>query len=103
MNRNEHLLTTLAEECAEIQKAVSKALRFGLKDGYPGTDRTNAQDIAREYVDQVAVVDMCRDAGILVQPGESKAMYDAKKIKVRHYMEYAKTTGALQTDTPDTE
>lgn len=31
MNKAEHLLTCLAEECAEIQQAVSKALRFGVE------------------------------------------------------------------------
>ena len=34
MNREEHLLTILSEECAEVIKDVSKALRFGLDD-YP--------------------------------------------------------------------
>ena len=48
MNRTEHLLACLAEECAEVAQAVGKALRFGLDDGYPGTDRKNADDIAKE-------------------------------------------------------
>lgn len=45
MNLKEHLLTVLSEECAEVQQAVSKALRFGAKDSRPGTDSTNAQEI----------------------------------------------------------
>ena len=36
MNKAEHLLATFAEECAETQQAIGKALRFGHKDGYPG-------------------------------------------------------------------
>jgi len=95
MNTKEHLLTCLAEECAEIQQAVSKALRFGLDDGYPGADTTNAKDIAREYVDLVAVIDLCREHGIIGQPGDSKAMYDAKRERVKQFMRYARERGAL--------
>ena len=54
MNKTEHLLACLAEECAEVQHAVAKALRFGLDDGYPGAASTNAQDIAREFADVLA-------------------------------------------------
>ena len=35
MNKQEYLLTCLSEECAEIQQAVSKALRFGLDNYNP--------------------------------------------------------------------
>jgi len=48
MNKTEYLLVCLAEECAEIQQAVDKALRFGLDVGFPGGKTTNAQDISRE-------------------------------------------------------
>ena len=95
MNTKEHLLICLSEECAEIQHAVSKALRFGTEDWNPKTDATNAQDIAREYVDLVAVIDLCREHGIIGQPGESKAMYEAKRERVKEFMGYARETGAL--------
>lgn len=95
MNTKEHLLTCLAEECAEIQQAVSKALRFGLDDGAPWADTTNAQDIESEYVELVAVIDLCREHGIIVQPGDSKEMYDAKRDRVKKYMLYARERGAL--------
>jgi len=40
MNRMEHLLAVLAEECAEVAQRCSKAQRFGMHqkqalDGYP--------------------------------------------------------------------
>lgn len=95
MNKTEHLLACLMEECAEIQQAAAKALRFGLQDGYPGAETTNAQDIAREVTDLIAVIDLCREHGIFGQPSEAKAMYDKKRQRVAEFMEYAKTTGAL--------
>ena len=95
MNTTEHLFTCLAEECAEVQQAVSKALRFGLADGYPGADTTNAQDIARELIDIIAVTDLLREHGIIPYPGESTSMYELKKARVKKFMKYAKTTGAL--------
>ncbi|MCL2465032.1 MAG: hypothetical protein FWF28_08195 [Micrococcales bacterium] len=54
MNRVEHLMVCLMEECAEVQKAAAKALRFGL------TDR-NVDDLYREYVDVEAVFDLLAD------------------------------------------
>ena len=58
MNLKEHLLTVLCEECAEVQQAASKALRFGIKDSRPGTDSTNAQDIEKEFIEAMAVRDI---------------------------------------------
>ena len=94
MDKTEHLLTCLAEECAEIQQAVTKALRFGVDDGHPEKSTTNAQDIAKECVDIVAVIEMLEDEGILEKVGTMRALNE-KKIKVLHYMEYAKQRGTL--------
>jgi hypothetical protein len=56
MNRTEHLLVCLAEECGEVIQSVGKALRFGLDHGYSDRTTTNAQDIAhneeiKRYID----------------------------------------------------
>ncbi len=37
MTSNENLLVTLMEECAEVQQAVSKMLRFGADNCDPST------------------------------------------------------------------
>ena len=43
MNRNEILLTILAEECGELTQRVSKILRFGIGNKRPGQDFSNAE------------------------------------------------------------
>ena len=95
MNITEHLLTCLTEECAEVQKAVSKALRFGLEDGYPGGDTTNAQDIAKEVIHLMAVIDMLKEQGIIAQLKGEASIYDSKRNRVLEYIDYARSTGAL--------
>lgn len=95
MNRTEHLLTCLAEECAEVQQAVSKALRFGLSDGRPGFNSTNAQDIGRELLDIMAVMEMLVDSCVLKLPADRLYLIDQKKQRVRKWMEFAKQQGTL--------
>lgn len=95
MNRTEHLLTCLAEECAEVQQAIAKALRFGLDDGYPGAASTNAQDIAREFLDVLAVVEMLEADGAISLPPNKLARISQKKARVGEYMSYAEQCGTL--------
>jgi len=95
MNRKEHLLICLAEECAEVAHRVSKALRFGLQEAQPGQSMTNADRIAEELVDLFAVVSMLEDGGVLEVPDDPVAI-SRKRDKVLSYMGYAEQIGALQ-------
>lgn len=95
MNHTEHLLTCLAEECAEVQQAIAKALRFGLDDGYPGAGATNAQDIGREFIDVVAVMEMLVDTGVIKLPPNRLARTEQKKSRVNEWMAYAEQHGTL--------
>ena len=63
MNRQEHLLVIVAEECAEIQHAIAKALRFGLEDIGPEAESTNAQQIHNEFNDLPARIQLLRGEG----------------------------------------
>jgi len=95
MNLKEHLLITLAEECAEVQQAVSKALRFGAKYSRPGSESTNARDIEKEFIEAMAVRDMLRELGVITQPGDSKKIYDDKRARVEKYLDLARKNGTI--------
>ena len=95
MNRTEHLLTVLSEECIEVAKEVSKALRFGLDDFMPdpplnGTI-SNRQRIAEELRQVMAMADWLHEEGVLpfIFPDRDK------RERVERYMEYARASGAL--------
>ncbi len=98
MNESEHLLVCLAEECAEIQQAVTKALRFGLRDGYPESGRTNAQDIRKEMVDLIAVWELLEEKQIIYHMQNNEQAIKRKKARAIQYMNYAKSTGAMVED-----
>ena len=91
MNKGEYLLVCLAEECSEIQKAVMKALRFGLDKGNPYNEQftTNASEISKECCDLIAVVELLEEDGILKNTGTIQEI-ECKKNKVRQFMEISK-------------
>jgi NTP pyrophosphatase (non-canonical NTP hydrolase) len=97
MNRTEHLLACLAEECTEVAKECTKAMRFGLEDNYDGT--TPAEKIVHELVDILAVYHILVESGALKNPWENMDEFeqtvDIKCKKVEHYMEYARARGTL--------
>jgi len=94
MNREEHLLVILAEECSEVAKEAAKALRFGLSDKEPGQEKTNREKIATEFNDLFAVMHMLVDDGLIPEGGMlSIDAIEAKKQKVEKYLKYSKSVG----------
>lgn len=95
MNRTEHLLSCLAEECCEVGHRVSKALRFSLAECQRGQPLSNAQRISEELTDLVAVAKMLRDAGIIPE-FENVEAERTKQLRVEAYMLHAQRVGALR-------
>lgn len=98
MNRKEHLLIILAEECAEVSKEVSKALRFGLDDCNPNVileeaNITNSERITKEIADITGILEMLYSEKIIERP----MLYDIleKKKKIKSFLNYSKTVGTL--------
>ena len=90
MNRTDHLLDILIEECAEVIQRATKAKRFGILEVQPEQELTNGRRIAYEVCDLVAVADM-----LLGSSWEDPEMIIAKKRKVEHFLEYSKECGML--------
>lgn len=98
MNRTEHLLSCLAEECAEVVQRASKALRFGLSEVQPGQEFTNQQRLWHELNDLAGVAELLiRDTGA---GGLSRDLVNAKKDKVEQFLSYSEQCGTL---TPSVE
>lgn len=96
MNREEHLLTILSEECAEVIKDVSKALRFGLDDYPPDStkENTNKKRIAYELNDIIAVAQMLKNEQYIDNFMDSDKILE-KQHKVEEFLLYSKDRNKL--------
>ena len=106
MDKQEHLLTILGEECSELHQDICKALRFGMNDRGPDSKLDNTQLMFKEFNDILAMADMVNEyvtskpwegvtytrKGILYRDDK---MVEEKKAKVEKYLAYSKEKGTL--------
>jgi hypothetical protein len=97
MNRTEHLLTILAEECCEVAQRATKALRFGLDEVQPDQTESNAERMLAEYCDLIAMMEMLEMEGLLSRfgPGKTAILIRDKKAKVEKFIAYSARLGVL--------
>lgn len=98
MNRQEHLLECLSEECNEVGQRVSKALRFGLNEVEPGRVLRNRDRIEEELRDLIAVAMILHSEGIIGYVIPDKAEQLAKLARIERFMEIGIREGALDPD-----
>lgn len=91
MNRLEHLLTILSEECSEIIQECSKSLRFGIDDDFIG--KTNLEKLTIEFNQMLAVVDMLKDEGVHIKIDQN--IKSAKRDKIEEFLIYSRERGTL--------
>ncbi len=99
MTKSENLLVTLTEECAEVQQAVSKVLRFGRSNYNPATPQvTNELEVLTEYYQLIAVMEMLIDSGVLKQLGdyEIEKIKSSKKYKVELHQSISQDCGCIK-------
>ena len=95
MNRQQLLLTKLAEECTEIAQRALKAQQFGLEEMEPGQLRTNRERIHLELDNLMAAVQMLNvDCGLGYVPNEVRML--AKIQKVDKFYQYAIECGQVR-------
>lgn len=98
MNRVEYLLSCLIEELSEVQKEISKCLRFSLEhipDEY-GDGNTNLERLQYEWADVQAILIMLEREGIKIAELTLPIAAIERKIKrTQHYMNISKQLGTL--------
>lgn len=99
MTVEENLLTTLAEEAAEVIKIISKIQRFGWDRSINETSPTNKSLFISEINDFLAVLEMIEietesDFSII----GDRDMIEAKINMVERYLGLSKEMGRLQYD-----
>jgi NTP pyrophosphatase (non-canonical NTP hydrolase) len=96
MTKTEHLLTCLIEECAEVQKEATKALRFGLDDKWGG-EKTTVEKLSHEMYDLLAVYEMLVTGRVIpaISSQEVAEKIVAKHKRVLKYMDYARERGTI--------
>lgn len=57
------LLVILIEECSEVQKRATKALRFGLDECQPGQELSNSSRLGLEIGDVSEMIDQLTAVG----------------------------------------
>ena len=102
MTKKEYLLTVAMEECAEIQQAISKALRFGMGNYNPNDPdkTTNEENILTEYYQLRGVFSMLFDNKILngIDEASRRSIMTDKIQKVKRYMGFSQECGSLTGD-----
>lgn len=95
MNRTEHLLTCLGEECAEVSQRVSKALRFGLDEVQPGQPLRNRDRIVEELRDLFAVAEILAGEGVIGWCMPDRIEVHAKLAKIERFMAISRAQRVL--------
>lgn len=101
MNGNERLLTVAAEECAEIQQEISKALRFGTENHHPDEHcTTNGERIQREYHQLRAVMSLMLMKRVIkpIPETEKNRIFRDKIDSIEKWEEYSAKETERQQD-----
>ena len=89
-------LIMLAEECGEVVQAVGKIVRHGYESCHPdvhGGDWTNRQELAREVLDVIAMVNLM----LLMEDIDVDLSMSNVISRINHKMTYTHHQGQVKT------
>lgn len=84
------LLICLIEECAEVSKRATKALRFGLEEIQPGQALSNAYRITEETGDILGIVKLLQDENIVSSSNVLELLALRKEDKMKIWLQHNK-------------
>lgn len=96
MNREQILLTILAEECVETAQRATKAIRFGMQEIQRDQPLNNSQRIIYEFNDILAIMEMLKKEGYFVGDIIDSEAIIKKEEKIEKYLKYSKELGKLK-------
>jgi len=85
-DHQEECLNILQEECAEVIQAASKIKRFGIYNRKSEKELNNLQNLEMELGDVLAMIDLCREAGIGITEEGLERAKAAKKQRLSMWM-----------------
>lgn len=94
MNREQYLLTKLAEECNEIAQDALKTQQFGFHSYNPDTGINNTQYLTNELNDLFAILEMLEESGYFMFMPCPNAISE-KKEKVEKYLKLSQNLGKV--------
>lgn len=98
MISGENLLIIAMEECAEIQREISKVLRFGVDNHHPDEpDIDNGERVLREYYQLQAVMTelIARRVIMPISGREKSRIVFAKREAIDKWENYSKDLGIV--------
>lgn len=101
MNYYENMMVVANEECAEVQKEISKALRFGIDNHHPDEPNiTNGERILKEFHQLRAVMDMLVIHRIIPALPEEQIhqVYRDKIEAIEKWGKYSEEIGCIATE-----
>jgi hypothetical protein len=94
MNKIDHLLVCLAEECSELAQACTKALRFGVVNYHPDIKLNNLRAIQQEYSQLFAVIKLLHHEGMTINICAEDVT--DKLNSLEKWMDYSRAKGLLE-------
>jgi hypothetical protein len=91
LNRKQYLLLCLMEELGEVQKEVSKCLRFGPDHQAHQDDPTNFEKVSLEWNDVLGIIELLKQEELDLKASDIRI--EIKKSRTEQYYQKSRELG----------